>query len=123
MLDDKAIVHRMKSLINKGILHNVDQNGKMDVVGSYNMSENIILEGGTLDGGKVSYAKKGSDVIRFDHAKNIVIQNCAIKNTYDCHLVEFIGVQNGLIPNCIFSGFRYRKGKEKTINMPERRFN
>lgn len=116
VLDDKAIVHRMKSLINKGILRNVDQNGKIDVVGGYKMSKNIIIEGGTWDGGNVQYATKGSDVMRFDHAENIKIKNCAVKNTYDCHLVELIGVKNGLIENCTFSGFHYKKGKEKNYH-------
>lgn len=113
ILDDKATVHRMDSMINKGLLHNVDQNGKMDVIGGYNMSENIILEGGTWDGGNIKLATDASDVIRFDHARNITIKDCTIKNVYDCHIIELVGVQNGLISNCTLSGFRYKKGHEK----------
>lgn len=113
ILDEKATIRRMDSMINKGLLFNVDQNGKRDVVGGYDMSENITLEGGTWDGGNIKRATDASDVIRFDHAKNITIKNCVIKNTYDCHILELIGVKNGLVDGCSFSGFRYKKGKEK----------
>lgn len=113
ILDDKATIHRMDSMIDKGLLHNVDQNGKMDVVGGYDMSENIILEGGTWDGGNIKLATDASDVIRFDHARNITIKDCVVKNVYDCHIIELVGVQNGLISNCTLSGFRYKKGHEK----------
>ncbi|MCM1180224.1 MAG: right-handed parallel beta-helix repeat-containing protein [Clostridium sp.] len=113
ILDDKAVIHRMDSLIDNGLLYNVDQNGKRNVVGGYDMSENIILEGGVWDGGNTKLAKKGTDVIRIDHAKNITIQNCVMKNTYDCHILELVGVKNGLVRACTFTGFRYKKGKEK----------
>lgn len=113
ILDKNATVHRMDSLVNNGLLFNVDQNGKRNVVGGYDMSENIILEGGTWEGGNTKLAKKGTDVIRFDHARNITIKNCVIKNTYDCHIVELVGIKNGLISNCTLTGFRYKKGKEK----------
>lgn len=113
ILDDKAVIYRMDSLVNNGLLYNVDQNGKRNVVGGYDMSENIILEGGTWDGGNIKLAKKGTDVIRFDHAQNITIQNCVIKNTYDCHILELVGVKNGIVSGCTFTGFRYKKGKEK----------
>lgn len=113
LLDEKATVYRMDSLINNGILYNVDQNGKRDVVGGYDMSENITLEGGVWDGGNIAKATKGTDVIRFDHARNITIKNCVIKNTYNCHIVELVGVQNGLVSGCTLTGFRYQRGKEK----------
>lgn len=113
ILDKNAVVHRMDGLVNNGLLFNVDQNGKRNVVGGYDMSENIILEGGTWDGGNTKLAQKGTDVIRFDHARNVTIKDCVIKNTYDCHIVEMVGIKNGLISNCTLTGFRYKKGKEK----------
>lgn len=113
ILDKNATVHRMDSMINRGLLHNVDQNGKMDAVGGYKMSENITLEGGTWDGGNIEKATSGSDIIRFDHATNIIVKNCTIKNTYDCHLIEYVGIKNGSISGCTLTGFRYHKGKEK----------
>lgn len=113
ILDANATVHRMDSMINNSLLYNVDQNGKKDVVGGYDMSHDIILEGGTWDGGNVKLATDGSDVVRFDHATNITIRNCTMKNTYDCHILELVGVKNGLVENCTFTGFTYKKGKEK----------
>lgn len=112
-LDKGATIYRMEGGINKSMLHNVDQQGKMDVVGGYDMSHDIIIEGGTWNGGNIAAATDASDVIRIDHAKNITIKDCTVKNVYDCHLIELIGVQNGTVSGCTMTGFRYRKGKEK----------
>lgn len=115
ILDKDATIHRMDSMLDRMILHNVDQNGRMDAVGGYKMSQNITIEGGTWDGGNIAKAKEATDVIRFDHATNIVVKNCTIKNVYDCHLIEFVGIKNGSISGCTLTGFRYRKGKEKNF--------
>ncbi len=115
ILDPKATIHRMDSMLDREIIHNTDQNGAMDVIGGYKMSHDITLEGGTWDGGNIDRAKDSADVIRFDHAENITIKNCTVKNVYDCHLIEYVGVKNGSITGCTLSGFRYRKGKEKNL--------
>lgn len=112
ILDKNATLYRMDSWINREVLFNVDQNSKRDVVGKYNMSKNITIEGGTIDGGNTAKAAKGTDVVRFDHAENITIKDCTIKNTYDCHILELVGVKNGEVSGCTFTGFRYKKGKE-----------
>lgn len=113
ILDEKATIHRMDSMLDREIIHNTDQNGAMDVIGGYGMSHDITLEGGTWDGGNISKADSATDVIRFDHAENIIMKDCTVKNVYDCHLIEYVGVKNGSITGCALSGFRYRKGKEK----------
>lgn len=113
ILDEGATIHRMDSIIDKGMVQNVAQDGNMGTVGGYDMSENITIEGGTWDGGNVDKAKDSSDIIRIDHAKNVTIQDCTIKNVYDCHLIELVGVQNGTISGCTLTGFTYRKGHEK----------
>lgn len=113
ILDSKATIHRMDSMLGRAMLHNVDQNGKMDVVGGYQMSHDITIEGGTWDGGNIAKAVEAADVIRIDHAENIIIKDCTVKNVYDCHLIEYVGVKNGSITGCTLTGFRYRKGKEK----------
>ncbi|MCI8378314.1 MAG: hypothetical protein HFH72_07300 [Lachnospiraceae bacterium] len=110
VLDDNAVIYRMDSLIDRGLLHNVDQDGRMDVTGGYDMSENITIEGGTWDGGDIKKASKGSDIIRFDHARNITVKDCTVRNTYDCHLIEFVGIEGGSISGCTLTGFRYRQG-------------
>lgn len=113
ILHKDAVIYRMDSMIDKMLLHNVDQTGVMSKVGGYEMSKNITIEGGTWHGGNTKLATDGKDVVRFDHAENITIKNCTIKNTYDCHIVEFVGVKNGTISGCTLTGFRYCKGKEK----------
>lgn len=113
ILDSKATIHRMDSMLGREIIHNTDQNGAMDVIGGYKMSHDITLEGGTWDGGNIAKATDSADVIRFDHAENIIMKDCTVKNVYDCHLIEYVGVKNGSITGCTLSGFRYRKGKEK----------
>lgn len=109
ILDDNATICR--TYTGKNMLRNVDANGACDQTGGYDMSENIIIEGGTWDGGDVAHATIATDVMRFDHAQNVTIRNCTIKNVYDCHLVELIGVKNGTIDQCTFTGFTYAKGK------------
>lgn len=115
ILDKNAAIHRMDSMLDREIIHNTDQNGAMDVVGGYKMSHDITLEGGTWDGGNIDKAKGAADVIRFDHAENIIMKDCTVKNVYDCHLIEYVGVKNGSITGCTLSGFRYRQGKEKNF--------
>ncbi len=111
ILHNDATIRRMDSAVDDMIIHNVDQDGKMDQVGGYDMSKNITIEGGTWDGGNTKLATEGTNIIRFDHAENITVKNATIKNTYDCHIIEFVGVKNGLVDNCTFKGFRYKKGK------------
>lgn len=113
ILDQKATVHRMDSMLDKMLLHNVDQNGKMDAIGGYDMSHDITLEGGTWDGGNIAKAKDAADLIRFDHAQNIVMKDCTLKNVYDNHMIEYVAIKDGSISGCTISGFRYLKGKEK----------
>lgn len=113
ILHEDAIIRRMDSAVDKMLLHNVDQDGQMNQIGGYDMSQNITLEGGTWDGGNIELATKGTNVLRFDHAENITIKNCTVKNTYDCHIMEMVGIKNGLIEGCTFTGFRYKKGKSK----------
>lgn len=113
ILSDNATIYRMDEMIDRGMIHNADQDGNMDVIGGYDMSENITMEGGIWDGGNVEKATQGSDIIRFDHAKNITVKNCIVKNTYDCHLIELVGIKNGTVSGCTLTGFRYKKGHEK----------
>ena len=112
VLDSKAVVKRSGVGIDGNLLHNVDDNGKMDQVGGYDMSHDIIIEGGTWDGGELSAMTVGTDVLRIDHAKNVTFKNCTMKNAYDGHILELVGVKNGIVTGCTFTGFRYSKGKE-----------
>ncbi len=116
ILHEDAVMYRMDSMIDTNMLRNADQNGKQNATGGYNMSHDIIIEGGTWDGGNIKKATDGSVLVRVDHAENVTIKNCTVKNVYDNHLIAYVGVKNGLIDNCRLYGFRHKKGKEKSYN-------
>ncbi len=112
ILDENAVIYRMDSILAHNLIGNADQNGERTVKGGYNMSKNITIEGGVWDGGNIEKAKEASDVMRIDHAQNVVIKNCTIKNVYDCHLLEITATKDAVVSGCTFTGFRYMKGKE-----------
>lgn len=75
--------------------------------GGYTNGENIVIEGGTFDGGNISVATGAANLLNLGHAKNITIRNSTFKNCYGNHLIELVAVQNAEISGCSFSGFRY----------------
>ncbi len=112
ILDEGATLYRGAEILDKNILRNMDAGNTADV-GGYDMSHDIIIEGGTWDGGDINNANAAADLMRIDHAQNIEIKNCDFRNVYDCHLLELIAVKNATVSGCSFQGFRYQKGKEK----------
>lgn len=78
-----------------------------NTAGKYSNGENIIIEGGTFDGGNISVATSASNVFNLGHINNLTIKNTTIKNAYGNHLIEIVGVQNAEISGCTFTGFRY----------------
>lgn len=75
--------------------------------GGYDNGSNIIIEGGTFDGGKVSVSIDPTNLINLGHASDIIIRNATFKNCYGNHLIELVAVQNAEIYGCTFTGFRY----------------
>lgn len=112
ILDDGAVIRRGDEILDKNMLRNVDDQGGYESVGGYDMSHDIVIEGGTWDGGRIEQAESAADLLRIDHARDVVIKNCAVRNVYDCHLLELIGVKNASVSGCSFSGFRYQEGRE-----------
>ncbi|MCR5667049.1 MAG: right-handed parallel beta-helix repeat-containing protein [Eubacterium sp.] len=106
-LTSKTILYRTDSASGANILHCVDQNGERDIVGGYSQCHDVTIDGGIWNGGNVAKTKDNTDVVRIDHAKNVVIKNATFKNVYDCHLLELVAVKNGTVSNCSFSGFVY----------------
>ncbi len=85
-------------------------------IGGYNLSSNITIEGhgsATIDGGNIAAATDTGDLVRFDHAQNVKVTGVTFKNVYGAHHLEFVGVKNGTISGCSFTGFRRLKGYEK----------
>ncbi len=85
-------------------------------IGGYNLSHNITIEGhgsATIDGGNIAAATDTGDLVRFDHAQNINVTGVTFKNVYGAHHLEYVGVKNGTISGCTFTGFRRQAGHEK----------
>lgn len=108
-LADDAVIKRTKSAYSKNMLRNTDASHVSTGYPKYSLSQNIHLTGGTWDGGEISKAKSGSNLIYIGHANNISIKNTNIKNCYGAHAIEFAGVKKGIIQNCNITGFRYEK--------------
>lgn len=88
----------------KNLLRNVDSNGKTKEKGGYDVSQNIVIRGGTWDGGDVKNAKSTNNTMNFGHVKNLYIQQATFKNNYGAHLIELSAVYNAQITDCKFSG-------------------
>lgn len=83
-------------------------NGHASSASGYNGSSNITIDGGSWDAA-VPYSQAGTanwriqhSTFRFGHCKNITIKNCTFTNNYNCHDIEFGGVDNGKITKCSF---------------------
>lgn len=84
-------------------------NKKKSSASGYKGASNITIDGGTWDAA-VPYSQAGTSnwrimhsTFRFAHCKNITIKNCTFKNNYNCHDIEFGGVQKGKITKCKFN--------------------
>ena len=84
-------------------------NKKKSSASGYKGASNITIDGGTWDAA-VPYSQAGTSnwriqhsTFRFAHCKNIYIKNCTFKNNYNCHDIEFGGVQKGKIYKCKFN--------------------
>ena len=130
VLEDGVTLVRSDANLNSGLIYNhgslpsavasqLKENGISDPswknIGGYNLSNNITIEGhgsATIDGGNIAAASDTSDLVRFDHAQNISVTGVMFKNVYGAHHLEFVGVKNGTISGCTFTGFRRLKGHE-----------
>ena len=130
VLEDGVTLVRSDANLNSGLIYNhgslpsavasqLKENGISDPswknIGGYNLSNNITIEGhgsATIDGGNIAAASDTSDLVRFDHAQNISVTGVTFKNVYGAHHLEFVGVKNGTISGCTFTGFRRLKGHE-----------
>lgn len=94
----------------KGILINARRlNGPQNPIGKYGSIKNVVINGGTWvctsnpDTSKTlkdSGYYVGYSTFLFMHGEGITVKNCAFKNNYNGHFVEFAGIKNGKIVNC-----------------------
>lgn len=117
-MENNAVIRRNSKGENgdsgrQGVEHNMlkaaSSGTTTNKVGGYDNAENIVIEGGTWDGGDIKQAVTTSNVINIGHAKNVIIRNATIKNCHGSHLIEFAGVKNAEVYGCTFTGFRYEK--------------
>ena len=106
-LDANATIYRSDSSLSNNMLKNSDAKHKSTGYKGYKLSQNITVTGGTWNGGNIYSSTKSTNLIYIGHADNVSITNTTIKNCHGSHALEFAGVQNGLIRNCNFSGFRF----------------
>lgn len=114
----------IKRTDDSGLLHNMimtcqiiaDANGDISYraksTGGYDLAQNIIIEGGTWDGGNISKATDPRNLFNIGHSSNVIIRNTTIKNCYGSHLIEFAGSKDCQVYNCTFTGFRKGNGKD-----------
>lgn len=118
ILDDGVVLRRTN--LNKGLIYNhgrTSDNKSWKTARGYSLTKNIVIEGKgsvLIDGGDTSKCGPNdtSDLMRFDHADGVTVKGLAFRNVYGGHHVEFVGVKNGTISNCSFSGFRRLAGHE-----------
>lgn len=82
--------------------------------GGYNLSKNITIKGGTINGGDVEEAENTGNVVNIAHAQNITVEGVTFKNCYGAHLLEFSGVKDASVTGCDFSGFRPEKSSNQS---------
>ena len=107
-LDTNAIIIRTDSVLDTcNMIKNTDYKNKSTPYKGYTLSHDIIINGGTWDGGNIDKAKSEKNLLYFGHAENITISNTTIMNCYGSHAIEFAGVKDSTIKGCKIKGFRY----------------
>lgn len=71
-------------------------------IGGYGQASNITVQGGTWNGNTRDTTVLSS-LLRFDHATNITLQNCTVKNACTRHMVIFAGVNQATVSNVTIS--------------------
>ncbi len=84
------------------VIQNCDYNGLNDGFG-YDISENITVKNGTIDGAGGSTTE--SNLCNIGHAKSVSFVNMTLKNSYS-HLIEFNGCCDCKVVGCTFNGMR-----------------
>lgn len=109
-----------KNMIGKdsgtNIFANCDKNGnrkKSDgaVKGGYELSHDITLKNGTIDGNKNT--KSGTNLITFGHARGLTVTNVTFLHNGSNHLLEFNGCKDVKVSNCTFDGYLFQESKDE----------
>lgn len=106
VLDDKAVVKRLKSAGGKAMLKNRTDANATEEKGEneYTQCSDIVITGGTWDGN--ADGLNGANCFSFGHAQNITITDTTVQNGSGGHLIEFSGVKNVLVENVKLRGYK-----------------
>lgn len=85
------------------LIQNSDFSGENGTIGGYDLSENITVKNGTLDGAGDT-AASAQNLCNIGHAKGVHFDNMTFRNGTS-HLVEFSGCRDCTITNCTFTGY------------------
>ncbi|WP_296794135.1 right-handed parallel beta-helix repeat-containing protein [Ruminococcus sp.] len=88
------------------LMNNTDGNGGFDG------AENIVIEGGCLDGNTGGGNVKAFSAIRMGHLHDLWVKNVEFKDNYNCHMLELGGIKNVTIEGCSFHEYYGQKFKE-----------
>lgn len=110
-----AIIHLLSNtdldlngstLVRAGLMSNMllvaDESDSYTGTG-YEMSSNITVRNGTLDGS--GGAKKDCNLANIGHANNVWFYNVNFKNCRGAHLIEFTGCRDCRVEKCTFTGY------------------
>lgn len=84
------------------LIQNADYSGDNTSVGGYDLSHDITIKNGTIDGAGDTGATL--NLCNIGHARNVCIDNMTFKNG-NSHLIEFSGCRDCTVTDCTFSGF------------------
>lgn len=94
------------TLVRAEMMDNMIQNCDMEgnrTGGGYELSHNITVRNGTLDG--VGGADVNANLVNIGHARNVRLENLILKNCQGAHLIELSGCMDAVISNCTFDGY------------------
>ena len=105
-LSSGTVIFRMDSALGSNMLKCTDSKHKTST-GAYDLAHDIIVDGGTWNGGNISKSTKECNLLYFGHCNGLTVSNATIKNCYGSHALEMAGVSNATIEKCTFTDFRY----------------
>lgn len=86
----------------------------LDNFGFYDGHSNIKIKGLVLDAHGGESGQNGSNMLTFNHAANIVVEDVTFRRCQRYHALEFNSVDNGVARNCVFEGWYDQDGNGGT---------
>lgn len=94
-----------------GNRRNDPEQGISGVKGGYDLSHDITLKNGTIDGNENT--KSGANLITFGHARGLTVTNITFLHNGSNHLLEFNGCKDVKVSKCIFDGYLFQETEDE----------